>query len=82
MTTLSDYYKMLQAHDWHYEMSDDRSVYKRGQAERTRLRMTSEESAKHAALYTDYYLYVTQGKPKPQEPMEKAFRTGEQDGHS
>lgn len=82
MTSLSDYYDMLQKHDWTHAMSDDQSVYRRGRDVHDQLLRISKESPKHAELYDKYYKYGWGEGPQPQKPMEKTFRTGEQDAQS
>jgi hypothetical protein len=77
MTSLSDYYKRLQAHDWTYEDSDDQGVYRKGRTERRILLSIANESQEHQDLFRKYLIYKISGGPKPQEPMEKTFRTGE-----
>ena len=43
MITLEDYARMLQSHDWFYEMSDDNSVWKRGLDERGEINMAKRQ---------------------------------------
>lgn len=76
-TSLSDYWSMLNQHDWTHAMSDDQRVFKAGSAEKKTLLRISNESPEHAKLYAAFSDYIFQGKPKPDKPMEKTFRTGE-----
>lgn len=93
MTSLSDYWTQLEAHDWLHAMSDDNSVYKRGQKEHTRLNIMAGESHEHRKLFDEMKSYVWGQGEKPKkpveepkkddttptttEPMEKTFRIGE-----
>lgn len=51
MTPLPEFWDMLKKHDWTHEMSDDHSVWRRGNAEQVRLMGISKESPEHEALF-------------------------------
>lgn len=81
MTSLSEYYDLLERADWSYSMSDDHSVWKRGQAEFARLQSIAKEGGKE---YLDLYdkmkayfwsepvyengVYIGRRLPKPPKP--------------
>ena len=48
---LEEYQKLLDTHDWYYQYSDDYRWYKKGQAERDRLRALAETSEEFKAAY-------------------------------
>lgn len=93
MTSLFEYYDMLEKADWTYEMSDDHSTWRRGRQEFGKLERIAKESPEHEKLYQDMKAHYwsdwhktetgdydfDKGRvvPKPPRPMEKAFRTGE-----
>lgn len=54
--TLQEYEKMLKRHDWHYEYSDDHSVWKRGNEAHKELKRLAEElGGAFLALYRSYF---------------------------
>ena len=92
-TSLSDYYTMLERADWTYAMSDDHSVWRRGQAEFGRLQALYAGKPEWKELYDKFKDHkwsewktkpdgtcdYEAGKviPKPERPTTPAFRTGE-----
>jgi len=70
MITLSEYYDMLDKHDWFFDMSDDHSVWEAGRRARNKLKDIAWQSPAHKELYYRFTLYV--GKvdaPKPMRPI-------------
>lgn len=70
MTTLTEYYKMLSMHDWHYQYSDDHRVWRNGQDARDTLTMIAIKSPAHQKLFNDYANYIYSDTPKPEVPVE------------
>jgi hypothetical protein len=80
MTSLSDFYDKLAAHVWTHAMSDDYSVFMRGRLVQDELVRISGESDEHKKLYVAYKAYGWGKGPRPERPMEKAFRGGQSEG--
>lgn len=74
MTSLTDFYDILSRHDWHFAMSDDGRVYRRGQESLDRIRKIIAESPHHKALYDAWHEYVFSGKPWNTEKAPKPMR--------
>ena len=66
---LDDFWELCEAHDWHYERSDDPSVYRKGRANLIRLSLISEQTEDHFKLYADYIAYKFNNNPKPERPI-------------
>lgn len=73
--SLSQYWDILNRHDWTYMMSDDGEVYRRGDAEHHRVKKMAEQSEAHKALFDGFYRYIWSGEhmgtekaPKPERP--------------
>ena len=65
---LSDFWDMLDRHDWWYMMSDDPNVYKRGQQATIRLRQIGGQSPEHKKLIDAYEAALRGGGEKPPRP--------------
>ena len=63
MTTLPEYWDMLKAHDWYYQMSDDFRVWHRGDRNYSRLKTIAEESPEHHDLLMAFGSYYFNGTP-------------------
>lgn len=75
MPTLTDLYDQLEKHDWFYEMSDDHSVWTRGESAKAKLIKLANSLDGGRELmqaFTDHYYsgppWGTEKKPKPQRP--------------
>lgn len=75
--TIAELYKALEAHDWFHAMSDDASVYHRGQSEWRRLQYAAAGLGV-PELFTEYSKHVFSGPsfgtpkhPKPEMPKEQ-----------
>ena len=65
--TLKEYWDLLDAHDWFYEMGSHARL-QRGNAEAERINRVSEESPEHKNLYSDFRAYIWHDKEKPERP--------------
>jgi len=52
---LKEFDKALACHDWYYAMSDDHSVWTRGEVAHGKLLKETKISIDHKALYDAYY---------------------------
>jgi hypothetical protein len=73
--TLVELYDQLDRHDWFHQMSDDKSVWKRGAAESARLVTEAAKLKGGAALLVAFQQHHfsgppwnTERKPKPERP--------------
>lgn len=73
--SLSDYWDMLEEHDWFHMMSDDGGVDRRGDANYRRLAKIAEQSKEHLAMLKAFHEHKWTGKiwgtekaPKPGRP--------------
>lgn len=48
------YIDLLKGHDWYYQYSDDHSVYKRGQRERSNLISMQKEFDEYRTVWNKY----------------------------
>lgn len=96
--SLTDYYDMLERADWFHAMSDDHSVWRRGQAEFGKLQALYKDKPEWKELYDKFKDYMwsdwhkkpdgspdyEKGRivPKPERPQIPVFRTGESNGSS
>ena len=71
MISLYSYYKMLEAHDWYYDFSDDPRVFRAGQGALGKLQTIAKQSQEHLALFNAYKTYVNKKGPRPDEPKEE-----------
>jgi hypothetical protein len=74
--TLEEFYNLLEAHDWHYEMSDNHSVYLRGRENEQKL---SSLAANHknqdfVILFRAYKQHIFSGEPWGTEQLPKPER--------
>lgn len=67
-TLLPEYYDELSRHDWTYMMSDDSTIYRRGQKIRDHLEVVSRQSPEHLKLFNAYKNYAWGKGPKPERP--------------
>lgn len=74
--TLSQFWEMVDKHDWYHEMSDDRGVDARGAANWRKLKAISGQSSEHAEIleaFTKHHYsgkpWNTEQKPKPKKPL-------------
>lgn len=73
--TLSEFFNLLENHDWFFEMSDDGRVYRRGESQRARIEQVAAESPAHKALFEAFRAHMFSGpawgtakQPKPERP--------------
>lgn len=94
--SLSDYYTILEGVDWYYEMSDDASVWRRGESRMGEVQAMYKDLPEHKKLYDEYRKHIWSewkkkpngdpdydaGRviPKPERPKENVMRTGESNG--
>jgi hypothetical protein len=69
MTTLKDFDNLLARADWHFQRSDDPTVYRSGVASMAALCAIERESAAHAALLTAWSNYAHSPIPEEQARM-------------
>ena len=77
--TLTEYYDVLDKHDWFYDFSDDRKVRRKGQQKEHEIMMiASAYGDKYLALYQHFHLHHFSGDsfnlpkaPKPERPQEE-----------
>jgi hypothetical protein len=72
MISLASFYRMLEAHDWFHMMSDDASVNREGELERSKLDVIAKQSGEHATLlklFLDYKWDHSKKTPKPVGPI-------------
>ena len=62
------FYEKLERHDWWYMMSDDGSVYQRGEAADRALRREAASSEEKAQLHKAYSEFKAGKGPKPEQP--------------
>ena len=67
--TLQEFYDALEWHDWHYQYSDDRSVYKRGDEQQRKIEQWANEHPEHKRLFDEFAAYVRGSGPKPERPQ-------------
>ena len=68
LPALGDYYDRLRFHDWHYEMSDDSGMYRRGKDSEHALEAVARQSDAHKALFDAWAAYVAHTGPMPMRP--------------
>jgi hypothetical protein len=75
MATLNSLYKLLEQHDWYYEYSDDFSVWRRGQRQKSQINNLRIVSDEHEELFQNYRSFVfgqdEEKYPCPEEPKDK-----------
>lgn len=71
MTTLNEFYDMLQKHDWFHEMNDTYKDTMAGRKELKVIERVSLQSKEHEELYDSYHDYIFGVNiPKPKRPKE------------
>ena len=60
--TPEQYKKMLNTHDWHYQMSEDPGVYRRGKESRDRLIELSKTCEEFKSMYSQAHYNKLQRK--------------------
>ena len=70
---LSEFWDVLNSHDWTFEFSDDFSVYRRGKESLDHIKNIASMSRFHYALYEDFYVHIFKSDgfkqfPKPEKP--------------
>ncbi len=70
--TLQEYWDILNAFDWHYNMSDDHRVWTAGVKREAEVVDMAKQSPEHQNLFADFqdYIYSVEsgGKPKALRP--------------
>ena len=71
--SLSEFYDLLEKHDWFYAMSDDPKVVNRGAAQERKLMAIASQSEEHTLLRQAYHEYKWSKlkkvqKTKPERP--------------
>jgi hypothetical protein len=61
--SLTEYWDMLNSHDWYYDFSDDHSVWKAGVANRDKLNTIARQSDDHKKLRDDFSKHYFSGEP-------------------
>lgn len=75
MTTPAEFWDRLNRHDWHYAMSDDRSVYRRGAREADALcHIAMSEGEELQALLEAFHKHFHSGRPWGTEQAPKPPR--------
>jgi hypothetical protein len=69
--SLSDYWDMLNKHDWWYEFSDDRRVYNAAACQDKYLRAVAKQSQEHQSLFEGFHRHHFTGKPWDNEQSPK-----------
>ena len=69
--TLKKYYKLLKAHDWQYEYSDDFMIWHKGKKELEVLYTIAAKSEECKQLLYAYSDWLLRGGPKPKEPKDE-----------
>jgi hypothetical protein len=71
--TREEFADRLQRHDWHYNMSDDQSVWQRGFRDDNEIRAIAQTTPKFARMYDDaWFLHFdpeTFGTTRDKAPM-------------
>lgn len=75
--TLAQYWDMLNAHDWYYEMSDDNRTWAKGQQEAKELADISLISPYYDKLLKDFAAHHFSGPPWDNERIPKPTRPRE-----
>ena len=61
--SLTEYWDMLNCHDWYYDFSDDHRVWRAGQENMQKLRLLSQQSPEHGKLLSDFNKHYFSGDP-------------------
>jgi hypothetical protein len=62
----TEFFKLLESHDWYYQYSDDHRAWEKGNKESKRLQSIIQEDS----LYTNMYLAMSDYMFKPLEERE------------
>lgn len=62
----TEFFKLLESHDWYYQYSDDHRAWEKGSKESKRLQSIIQEDS----LYTNMYLAMSDYMFKPLEERE------------
>lgn len=60
-----EFYDELAKHDWHYEMTDDPSVWRKGSVNHKRLLGIAKKSQQHRDMYNAWNRHIFAKGPKP-----------------
>ena len=71
---LADFRRRLQGHDWHYNMSDDPGVWRRGSAVEQELLAIAKTSPQHRKLFDAFYDHAMGRGPAPELPADAAAK--------
>lgn len=74
MVSLSEFYDMLENHNWFYEFSDQTSTWVDGDFKHSEIRRMANTSKEHKQLYDNYKRYVFSGEPWGIDKIEKPKR--------
>lgn len=77
MTTLSEFFDLLEKHDWFYNFSDDHRSWKSGKANLEKLQSIADESEAHRRLFLDYHQHIFSGEQWDRPKRSKPFRPEE-----
>ena len=79
--TPEEFFKLCEAHDWDYSMSEDRRVYAEGQRSWDRLIELSKNNPPLTRIYLAWYDYVRPRKPQLSDfvPQNQTPLTGQKD---
>lgn len=67
-TPLSEFHARLSQHNWHFDDTEDHSVYRAGADERRELIEISRQTPAHTDLMNQWCAHVFEGAPKPVDP--------------
>ena len=65
---LSEFYDMLEKHDWFYHMSDDHRYYSAGVVVADKIRAITGKDPDCLKLYLEYQSYMLKRGEKPARP--------------
>ena len=72
--TLTEYWDLLNKHDWYYHMSDSNKVYFAGEKAERELNSIAAESPEHKNLLEGFKAHFFSGKPWDTEKQPKPER--------
>lgn len=61
--SLSEYWEMLNNHDWYFDCSDDGKVFARGRASLAKLSDIARQSEEHKKMFDGFKAHKFSGKP-------------------
>jgi hypothetical protein len=56
--SLSDFYEILDKHDWWYYFSDDMKVYNKGEVEEDKIKKFASKNPERLKLFLEYKSYM------------------------